>query len=117
MILNASAILSADDLPRELVEVPEWGGSVYVRTMTAGERDRFEAEHRRRGESGDAYEDIRARLAVSTVCDESGALLFTPADVPAISRKSAKALDRIFAAAQRLNGLSSQDVEDLRKNS
>ncbi len=34
-ILSKEAILSADDLPREIVSVPEWGGQVYVRTMTA----------------------------------------------------------------------------------
>ncbi len=33
----------ADDLPRETVSVPEWGGEVLVRTMSGTDRDAFEA--------------------------------------------------------------------------
>ena len=33
MALTKAQILSADDLPREEVSVPEWGGSVLVSTM------------------------------------------------------------------------------------
>ena len=43
VFLNREAILAAEDLPRELVEVPEWGGAVYVRALTGAERDQFEA--------------------------------------------------------------------------
>ena len=42
MLLTKESILSVQDLPRELVEVAKWGGSVWVRGMTAGERDMFE---------------------------------------------------------------------------
>ena len=41
-ILSKEAILAADDLPREIVSVPEWGGQVCVRTMTGTDRDAFE---------------------------------------------------------------------------
>ena len=40
-ILSKDAILAADDLPRETVHVPEWGGDVYVRTMSGTDRDAF----------------------------------------------------------------------------
>ena len=42
-ILSKEAILAADDLPREKVNVPEWGGEVLVRTMSGTDRDAFEA--------------------------------------------------------------------------
>lgn len=35
----------------------------------------------------------------------------------ALGRKSAAALDRVFAAGQRLNGLTNQDVDELAGNS
>ena len=41
--LSADDILNADDLPREPVEVPEWGGTVLVQGMSGTDRDRFEA--------------------------------------------------------------------------
>lgn len=42
-VLTREAILSADDLPAETVDVPEWGGKVRIRTMTGSERDAFES--------------------------------------------------------------------------
>ena len=38
------SIIAANDLKRESVEVPEWGVTVYVRTMTGEERDQYEEE-------------------------------------------------------------------------
>jgi len=110
--LTRDAILDANDLPVVRVPIPEWGGTVFIRTMTGGERDQFEAEWKK-----NPTDDIRARLAVATLCDAEGTLLFTPADVPLLSKKSSKALDRIFAASTAHSGLTDKDVEELRKNS
>ena len=42
-ILTRDQILQANDLVTETVEVPEWGGSVFVKSLTGVERDQFEA--------------------------------------------------------------------------
>jgi len=116
-MLTRDQILSADDLKRETVAVPEWGGDVIVRTMTGTERDAFEASLQG-GKGGKLnLANIRARLVSRTAVDDAGARLFTEADIEAVGGKSAAALDRCFAVAQRLNGLSAKDVEDLGKNS
>lgn len=94
------------------VDVPELGGVVHLRALTAGERDAFEAEHVRRKER-----DFRARLVAATACDADGVRLFTPADVPALSDLPATTLDPIVKAAVKLNGLSDEDVKELEKNS
>lgn len=111
-ILNRDSILSADDLPREEVQVPEWGGSVFVRTMNGSERDRF--EHAWRENPG---RDVRGRVAALTICDETGKPLFTEADVARLGTKSSAALNRILAVSMRLSGLTKQDVEELQGNS
>lgn len=111
-ILNRDSILKADDLPREEVQVPEWGGSVLVRTMSGSERDRFEANHLKNPDR-----DVRARLAVATVCDEAGKPLFSEADVATLGTKSAAALDRILPVAMKLNGIGKRDIEELEGNS
>ena len=98
-------------VPKVEVHIPEFGGSVYVKTMTGSERDQFEADHIK-----SPNQDIRGRLAAYTVCDENGKLLFSPSDVKALGNKSAAGLDRIFAIAIKLNGISKQDVEDLEAN-
>jgi hypothetical protein len=107
-MLTREQILQCDDLPREIVKVPEWGGEVQVRTMTGTDRDAFEASLI--GKEG-RLENVRARLVSLAVCDESGERLFADADITALGAKSAKALDRVFAVAQRLNGIGSDQVD------
>lgn len=112
-MLDKAAILAADDLPRETVAVPEWGGEVCVRTMTGTERDAFEsgllAKEGR-------MENVRARLVSLTLCDEQGERLFDDAEVATLGKKSARALDRVFAVAQRLNGIGTEAAEAAKKD-
>lgn len=113
-MLSREAILNYNDLPTEKVSVPVWGGDVFVRTMTARERDNFE-----RSIVGDKEKDldnIRARLAVLTVCDENGKLLFSPEDANQLGTKSAKALDTLLPVIKRLNGMSEEDLDELKKS-
>lgn len=117
MALSKADILKAEDFEIEKVAVPEWGGDVCVRSMTARERDRLEAELLKWRQAGNTDINFRARLCVKTVCDENGKLLFTEKDADELGKKSAKALDRILPVAQKLNGLTDQDVEQLEKNS
>lgn len=122
--LTKDAILKADDRQVEVVNVPEWGGKVRVRGLTARERDAFEADitEERQGKDGEAEakvdtKDIRAKLAQRSMVDADGGLLFTQAEVTALTQKSAKALNRVFSVAQRLSGLTRKDVEELAGNS
>ena len=118
-LLSKTAILAAQDLQTEDVEVPEWGGAVRVRSFTGRERDAFEASMVR-GEGRDRKVDLtnmRARLVGLTVIDETGQRLFTDEEADLLGAKSGAALDRVFAIAQKLNGLSGADVEELSKNS
>ena len=118
-LLTKAGILAANDLKTEDVDVPEWGGAVRVRSFTGRERDAFEAAMVR----GDGKErkvdltNMRARLVGLTVIDEAGQRLFTDEEVDLLGAKSGAALDRVFAVAQKLNGLSGADVEELTKNS
>jgi len=118
-ILTREQILSADDLKREEVYVPNWGGSVFVRSLTGIDRDWLEEQSVKR--NGDKFEanfnNVRARLVSLAAVDEFGKRLFTEADIEALGAKSAAALDLVFTVASRLNGLSAKDVDELAKNS
>lgn len=118
-ILTRDQILRAPDLQQEEVPVPEWGGSVLVRGLTGMERDQFEASVTQ--QRGRDYQinliNIRAKLVALSVIGEDGKRLFSDADVEALGRKSARALQRVWDRARDLSGLSDQDVEDLAKNS
>lgn len=116
MSLTRDQILSAQDIRTESVEVPEWGGSVLVKVMTGTEREELETVIRDRMLLGKVGENMRATLVLFTVVDESGALLFTQADLPVLAQRSAVALTRVAEAAQRINAMRDGDIEEAAKN-
>jgi hypothetical protein len=117
--LTREQILKADDLQTEIVPCPEWGGDVAVSAMTGQDRDEYERSCLEvRGKSvKQNLDNMRAKLAAATIVDQAGARLFTAADVKALGKKSAAALDRVFSVAQRLNKLTEDDLEELAGNS
>jgi hypothetical protein len=118
-MLTRDMILAADDLPKELVEVPEWGGSVYVRCLTGTERDAWEASVVEMGKDGKTkpnMENLRAKLVARTLCDEDGARVFSDGDVAVLGAKSAAAMDRLYAVAARLSKISKEDESELLGN-
>ena len=74
--LTKDQILAAEDLGKELVSVPEWGGHVYVKVMNGAERDAWEASIVGATGSQRNLQNIRARLVALTACDGGGLRLF-----------------------------------------
>lgn len=115
-LLNKSAILGAEDLKHEDVEVPAWGGTVRVRMMTGAERDEFR-------QMAAQYEDgippvrFASTLLALTCIDEAGGRMFTLADIDALEAKSAGSIDIPAAVSMRLNGFGAEAVADAAKNS
>lgn len=115
-MLTRDQILGADDLKRETIAVPEWGGDVVVSEMTGATRDAWEQTLMGEGAGKMNIANLRARLFAFGAVDEKGNLLFTPEDAEALGKKSAKALERCVKAIQRLNGLTEDEVEKIKKN-
>lgn len=114
MPLTKEQILAADDMGLLEVQVPEWGGSVFIRVMTVGERDSYENEWMANKSTGVA--NFRSKFLQRVLCDEKGALLFTRDEVEALAKKSAKVIGMLWEAAMRHNKLTDSDVEELAKN-
>jgi len=123
-------VLTRDDLLKkdtlEIVEVDLGDAIVFVRQMTGHERDGFEQSllTKKKDNKGNviaieqATEDFRAKLAVQTVCDEKGDLLFKRDDYLRLSMNiSAAKLEKIIEVAQRINAIGEKDKEELIKNS
>ena len=120
MALTKDQILESNDLKNEAVNVPEWGGTVYVRTMTGADRDQFESSMVLVMPDGTRKTDmtnLRAKLVALTIVDEAGARLFDTSDMDRLGLKSAAAIERVFAVAQRINGLGGQAEDGALKNS
>ena len=117
-LLTREQILNADDRSAtETVPVPEWGGAVIVGVIGGDERDRFDLFRDRQKKKGASDEGVRALLVAMACRDEKGNALFQPADVVALGKKSSRALDRVFDAALRVNGLGEAANEATVKNS
>ena len=118
-ILTREQILAAPDLPiSDPIHVPEWGGYVHVRSMTAGEKDDFElwAFEAAQKKAPDRNRQMRARMVIACVVDAAGNHLFTPADAPALAAKSNNAVSRVTDAISKHNRLDPKERQALAKN-
>ena len=135
-VLTREEILAADDIDIKWCPVPQWGKDVagddkgvFVRGLTGTERDAFEMAmlDQRMNSKGTKViqqeinlKNLRAKLIVRCAVDSDdpkiAKTIFTPADVEALGRKNGAALQLIYSMAQRLSGLSTEDVEELTKD-
>lgn len=110
------AILSQRTLRRQEVHCPEWGVTFFIREMTGTERDEWD-QSLTRGNGKVDISNIRARLVAQCAVDTEGNRIFSMADAVALGQVSAKALDRCAKVAQKVNGLTEDDLEDAKGNS
>lgn len=121
--IGRDAILSLDDRKYATVHVPEWGGHVMLRGITAGERDRWESQAvtitgQGKNQVRNVKGNLRASLLVLSIVDPTTKQpMFTRADVDALAAKSAAAMDRLYDKARDLSGMSEDDIKELEKNS
>ena len=109
-MLTAEQILNLDDCKMQEVEIPEWQGSVFVRTMDGKTRDWVEAEARKPNP-----QNLRARIASATICDSEGKLLFNEKQIDQLAKKNYSALDRILVAATNVNEITDEAIDNLKK--
>ena len=111
MDLTKDAILAVQDLNVLKVHVKEWGGDVYIRCMTVGERDAYECEWLANKERG--VPNFRSKFLARCLCDKDGARLFTDADIEQLASKGIPVVNRLFNKAMKHNAMSMEDVEEL----
>lgn len=118
--LNINDILNVDDLKQKRVDVPEWGGYVVIKTMSAEARDAYEMSLFKRDSDGDYKQNLengRAKLVAACCIAPNGQRMFKSEDhVIALGQKSAAAVNRIFEECQKLNAVTDQDIDELLGN-
>ena len=119
-VLNKQDILQARDVSTEMLDVPEWGGTIYVRSISAAERGLIEEGAARfkesKGKNDTFARTFTVKMVSMSVCDENGQRLFEDKDIALLQQKNAAVISRIAEVAQRLSGFSKQDLEELEKN-
>ncbi len=108
--LTAAEILASDDLETAEMEVPEWGGTVRFRVMTADEAIKFQ-ETINTPAKKNAWVKILALCAV----DGDGKRLFSDKEMDQLKQKSTAVFLRMQRFLLKLNGFTS-DAEDAAKN-
>ena len=121
MILSRDQILQVQDLESTEVEVPDWGGAVRVRMLTQQESDTFQqfCTDRVKGSGPTRRIDIRGmkvRLVILCCVDAEGKPLFTDKDAEALNAKSGRAIDVVFEAARKLNGIGEDQIKELTRD-
>lgn len=116
--LDLDAIIAIEDLPLLPVDVPEWNGRVYIRTLTGAERDKFiDMVTKRNQGKAIAVSGITTCLLSMAMADKDGnRLCKTIQDDAKLNRKGAPALERLFIIARDHNKLK-DDIEEQAENS
>lgn len=122
--LNKQDFLKGDELQKEKVVFDD-GSYVFVREMTGYERNMWEQSMytKTKGPKGredfhSNLENYQAKLAVCTICDENGELIFDFSDYKELSKKiSAARLNKIVDVSYRLSRITEEDQEEMVKNS
>lgn len=136
-ILGRDEILGCDDRVIERVDTPEWGGSVYVRSISSADKDRLEMEtvnaqqivrdaRAGKGENQVSTEadvdftNYSARMVSLSIVDSddpaTAKRVFDITDAVALGEKSSVAMKRVYAVAVRLSGMREADVEEAAGN-
>lgn len=118
-VLSRADILGADDRPTKRIHIPEWGGDVIIRTITARERDQFEQSLfvQKGNDIIRNADNMRSKLCSLVLVDEEGKNLFSFDEAAKLGQKSAAIIARLFDEAQKLNGITKEDREEMIKNS
>jgi hypothetical protein len=115
MALTVADIRAASPAPVPF-EVPEWGGTVYIRKLPLGLR--FEIiEAAGDDESALLNADTIIRLVMGAVCGEDGKLLFGEADAEFLANEAdAEVIATVAAEVVKVAGWTETALEDAAGN-
>lgn len=110
-ILSKAALLGATTAPTQVVQIPELGGDVLVRGMTARQRTAFEKKFvsESKGRIKRNFDAFREQIVVFCCVDPK----FDEEDVERLSAVRADVLERIANVALQLSGITEKDIEAL----
>ena len=121
ILIDKQQIKDLQDLPFEVVTVPEWSCDVRVQALSGRGREAFNEafsalrEGREKGVLLNA--DFFALVVIHTVVNEAGEKVFGAEDIDWLAEKNEEVLSRVGGVGLRLNGFGPAAVEEAGKNS
>ena len=108
-ITSKAQILEAIE-PRMAVEMPEWEITVWLRSMSVADQKQIEDL----SNAETSPHDVLMRVLVMSITDTNGNRMLNDDDIPALMERSAPACLRLAQEALKFNGLSEEDISDMR---
>lgn len=127
-MLTRDMIAEAIDYEMIEKEIPEWGGTIFLRSMTAHNYDAMQVWFARFGgekgsmqvllrEEPELLNGLKTTLISYCLCDKDGTFLFDDEEGRAILQsKSGTVIDRLYDAAMALNKLTEEEIVDEKKD-
>lgn len=109
-ILSRDDFLSGTHLKRELVDVPELGGAVYLRELSTPQllllRERMNQARGADGRIDDVHSlQMMAFVLSLSACDDTGAPLFTVEDLEPLMHNKISVLERLGNQVLAISGI------------
>ena len=115
MALTAEQILAVSDIETEAVDVPEWGGKVFVRGLSAVDVDNYNRSlvvmDKRGNTTVGRLDNVRASLVVRCLVNEDGERLFEERQARDLGKKSSAVIQRLWEVARRLSRMDDAQEE------
>ena len=106
-VLSRDQIFSKPDIETDEVDVPEWGGTVRIRSITAAQQKEIaKIQNNTARSETDRYARGRLQMVVFGCVDKEGSPLFTEDDFAALEERNPGVLNRLSDAIGRISGLS-----------
>jgi hypothetical protein len=91
-------------------------GKVFVKGLTAKERDDYESSLIEPGPDGrmrakESQTNIRAALVVRCVCDEAGERMFADEDIEKLGQVDGAVVEKLWDISRRLSGMKVESVD------
>jgi hypothetical protein len=103
--LTREQILAArKDRKPHRYEVPEWGGDVFIRVLSAADQMLLSDEA--------DPKNTFVKVLLYSLVDEEGERLFSDADFDELVQEDWPVIMRVFAESAHLNGLSTKELDE-----
>ena len=114
--LSLDDIFAIDDRPVHKIDVPEWGGFVFLRELSGAERDKFERAMAKSLSAKDSDDvNFRAALTAMSLCDEAGNRVMGLSDAARLGEKSGSVLNRLAETIDGLSKIQRTQLEEIKK--
>lgn len=122
--LSKGDILAVQDSQIKVLDVPEWGGKVHLRSLGVEQRMDFLLSIGKMQDiakddalaAAQYYLQVQCGLLVGSIIDSSGARCFTLDDIAALTQKSPAVINRIYDEIVRFNSFAVESQEEEAKN-